>query len=55
MSHESNKSRELIDKLSICDKYLSKEVSKKIDLKFSPKLVFRYDEDSKKLMQLKNF
>tara|TARA_B100000941_G_C28091193_1_gene343685 strand:+ start:80 stop:466 length:387 start_codon:yes stop_codon:yes gene_type:complete len=49
LSHENNKSRELIDKLSICNKYLSKEVSKKIDLKFSPKLVFRYDESFEKV------
>ena len=33
----------------ICNKYLSKEVSKKIDLKFSPKLVFRYDESFEKV------
>ena len=32
----------------ICNKYLSKEVSK-IDLKFSPKLVFRYDESFEKV------
>ena len=34
---------------SLTNKYLSKEVSKKIDLKFSPKLVFRYDESFEKV------
>ena len=43
-THEDIENDELVEKLNSCKNYLSKEVSKLISLKFSPKLIFRYDE-----------
>ena len=43
-THEDIEKDELVEKLNSCKNYLSKEVSKLISLKFSPKLIFRYDE-----------
>lgn len=43
-THEDIENDELVEKMNSCKNYLSKEVSKLISLKFSPKLIFRYDE-----------
>ena len=44
VAHEKNDGTEIILKLNSCKKYLSKEVTSLINLKFSPKLVFRNDK-----------
>ena len=44
VAHEKNDETEIILKLNSCKKYLSKEVTSLINLKFSPKLVFRNDK-----------
>ena len=43
-THEKIKKIEILNKLEECKKYLAVEVVKLIDLKFSPKLIFRNDE-----------
>ena len=43
-THEKIKKNEILNKLEECKKYLALEVVKLIDLKFSPKLIFRIDE-----------
>ena len=43
-THEKIKKIEILNKLEECKKYLAIEVVKLIDLKFSPKLIFRNDE-----------
>ena len=43
ISHEKLEDNEIILKLNSCKHYLSKEVTSLINLKFSPKLVFRID------------
>ena len=43
-THEKIKKIEILNKLEECKKYLALEVVKLIDLKFSPKLIFRIDE-----------
>ena len=43
-THEKIKKNEILNKLEECKKYLALEVVKLIDLKFSPKLIFRNDE-----------
>jgi len=43
-THEKIEKKEILSKLEECKKYLAHEVVKKIDLKFSPKLIFRNDE-----------
>ena len=42
-THEKIDENEIILKLNSCKQYLSKEVTSLINLKFSPKLVFRND------------
>jgi len=49
LSNEKTNRKNLIEKLNFCKKFLSKEVSKMINLKFSPKLVFKYDESFEKV------
>ena len=44
ISHEKIDDTKVISKLKSCKKYLAKEVAKLINLKFSPKLVFRNDK-----------
>ena len=44
ITHEDISETEIIDKLNTCKQYLSKEVTKLINLKFSPKLIFRNDK-----------
>ena len=43
ITHEKIEENEIILKLNSCKQYLSKEVTSLINLKFSPKLVFRND------------
>ena len=43
ITHEKIDENEIILKLNSCKQYLSKEVTSLINLKFSPKLVFRND------------
>ena len=43
-THETIEKKEILNKLEECKKYLANEVVKKIDLKFSPKLIFRNDD-----------
>ena len=42
-THEDLEKDEIISRLDSCRKYISKEVNKLISLKFSPKLIYRYD------------
>ncbi len=51
-SNEYFQDSDLIEKLKSCNYYLSKEVSKLISLKYSPKLVFRNDETLDKLNRI---
>ena len=44
IAHEKIDGTEIILKLNSCKQYLSKEVTSLINLKFSPKLVFRNDK-----------
>ena len=44
ITHEKIDDSEIIVKLNSCKQYLSKEVTSLINLKFSPKLVFRNDK-----------
>ena len=43
ITHEKIDENEIILKLNSCKQYLSKEVTSLINLKFSPKLIFRND------------
>ena len=42
-THEDIEKEQVIDKLESCRKYISKEVNQLINLKFTPKLIYRYD------------
>ena len=44
VAHETIDETEIVLKLNSCKQYLSKEVTSLINLKFSPKLVFRNDK-----------
>ena len=44
ITHERIGETEIIDKLNSCKQYLAKEVTSLVNLKFSPKLVFRNDK-----------
>ena len=44
ITHEEVEKNEVISKLNSCKQYLAKEVTNLINLKFSPKLVFRNDK-----------
>jgi ribosome-binding factor A len=44
VAHEKTDETEIILKLNSCKQYLSREVTSLINLKFSPKLVFRHDK-----------
>ena len=43
-THEIIDEKEIILKLNSCNRYISKEVTKLINLKFSPKLIYRNDK-----------
>tara|TARA_B100000401_G_scaffold434366_1_gene374380 strand:+ start:1735 stop:2121 length:387 start_codon:yes stop_codon:yes gene_type:complete len=51
ITHENIDEIEIIEKLDFCKQYISREVTKLINLKFSPKLIFRND---KSINQIKN-
>lgn len=42
-THEDIEKNEIIKRLENCRKFISKEVNKLIDLKFSPKIIFQND------------
>ena len=44
VAHEKIDETEIMLKLNSCKQYLSREVTGLINLKFSPKIVFRYDK-----------
>ena len=44
ITHEKIDETEIIVKLNSCKQYLAKEVTRLVNLKFSPKLVFRNDK-----------
>tara|TARA_Y100000816_G_C25910667_1_gene474951 strand:- start:353 stop:742 length:390 start_codon:yes stop_codon:yes gene_type:complete len=44
ITHEIIDKKEIILKLNSCNRYISKEVTKLINLKFSPKLIYRNDK-----------
>ena len=44
ITHEKIDDTEIIVKLNSCKQYLAKEVTRLVNLKFSPKLVFRNDK-----------
>ena len=44
ITHEIIDEKEIILKLNSCNRYISKEVTKLINLKFSPKLIYRNDK-----------
>ena len=44
ITHENIDEIEIIEKLDFCKQYISREVTKLINLKFSPKLIFRNDK-----------
>ena len=51
-THEDLAKDEIISRLESCRKYISKEVNKLISLKFSPKLIYRYDMSLEKHDQI---
>ena len=51
-THENLEKDEIINKLESCRKYLAKEVNQLIDLKFIPKLIYRYDLTIEKYDQI---
>ena len=54
LTHEKIDKDEIIERLKSCKKYISQEISKLVDLKFIPKLVFRNDETVDQLNYINN-
>ena len=52
VTHENINDDEIILRLNSCKKYIAKEVTSLINLKFSPKLVFRNDKSITKISNL---
>ena len=52
VTHENINDDEIILRLNSCKKYIAKEVTSLINLKFSPKLVFRNDQSITKISNL---
>ena len=52
ITHEDIGDDEIISKLSSCKYYLSREVTSLINLKFSPKLVFRIDRSIDEIINI---
>ena len=52
-THQNLEEQQIINNLNLCKKYLSREVTSLISLKFSPKLVFRYDQTINELDNIK--
>ena len=51
-THENLEKDEIINRLENCRKYLAKEVNQLINLKFVPKLIYRYDLTIEKYDQI---
>lgn len=51
-THENLEKDEIINRLESCRKYLAKEVNQLINLKFVPKLIYRYDLTIEKYDQI---
>ena len=51
-THEKIDDKEIIKKLISCKNYLSKEVTSLINLKYSPKLVFRNDRSINEIINI---
>ena len=52
ITHEKIDENEIIIKLNTCKQYLAREVTSLINLKFSPKLVFRIDKSINEMRNL---
>ena len=52
ITHEKIDEKEIIIKLNTCKQYLAREVTSLINLKFSPKLVFRNDKSINEISNL---
>ncbi len=52
ISHEDIDKNEILERLNSCKQYLAREVTNLIDLKFSPKLVFRNDESINEITKI---
>tara|TARA_B100001029_G_C15008099_1_gene422441 strand:- start:503 stop:892 length:390 start_codon:yes stop_codon:yes gene_type:complete len=52
ITHEKIDENEVIIKLNACKQYLAREVTSLINLKFSPKLVFRIDKSINEISNL---
>ena len=52
-THQNLEEQQIINNLNLCKKYLSREVTSLISLKFSPKLVFRYDQTINEIDNIK--
>jgi ribosome-binding factor A len=52
ITHEKIDENEIIIKLNTCKQYLAREVTSLINLKFSPKLVFRIDKSINEISNL---
>ena len=52
ITHEKIDESEIIEKLNSCKYYLAREVTSLINLKFSPKLVFRNDKTISKISNI---
>ena len=52
VTHENINDDEIILRLNSCKKYIAKEVISLINLKFSPKLIFRNDKSISKISNL---
>ena len=52
ITHEKIDEKEIIIKLNSCKQYLAREVTSLINLKFSPKLVFRNDKSINEISNL---
>ena len=51
-THENLEKDEIVNRLENCRKYLAKEVNQLINLKFVPKLIYRYDLTIEKYDQI---
>ena len=55
ITHEKIDENEIILKLNSCKQYLSKELTSLIDLKFSPKLIFRNDKSIDEISNIEKY
>ena len=54
ITHEDVDDTEIIYKLNSCKQYLAREVASLINLKFSPKLIFRNDKSIDEISRIEN-